>query len=934
MAESPVTLKITSATSTAGLYYKLDPAAVVDNVLSFLDSNGTKIQIVNAKGPYKLRLGGVVPGSNMLSRIQTIINDTRIKSVVFDDGDITITGTLNCNGKKIIFRNGSKLIGTHTLDSGILDCDLSSQCFSTTTTLTNFKSVRAEFSFENYGAVGNNGNDTVAMQKTVDTLIANTGMPATIKVFRGKIYGTNGLILHKWDGTNYGQFAINIIGESSAFGGQGVLPTIKGLNPNGFAINIQRAVGATIKGINVVGPANVTNVSSLGEFYSRPYATFSNGRASKNSPLTGIVLDAFSNTVFVPDDGGYPDYNGTATAINPSGTNWYRGATGSENSGCTAVTLHDITINGFTAGICVSPNGLTQQCENLRFSDIYAYSLQCVFSFCQRESKNCKITGGYTIDRVHTVIDGLTYGGYGGPAGSGTVPDFDGWNQAGSVVRFINATAQHSVTFNKIYMENFYQIGNMTNQYAAVSFTNCTFAFNAIPPVLNAPSHFFGLNVKFDTCQLRFYDDQYNKRLGIEGQGIQFDNCYFDQPPLTTIGMDIGGTTKGVSSTFKNCRYGPSGNYYIGVAEFRGIQDTSTALPYGYMFSDNYHDEELGTTGGKFTTEIRCGNYENVKSFGTITWVVNAAAHTATVATGGGPTDDINPGMYIFYQDGSGNGRVLGRVATRVSAYSYTLVDVPLGIANGAGSSTGMFVVDYNRIKGRFVGDYTNNSNVITNIKGTPTVGERDVFSKHLIDSFDPSTFQAVLRGTYIGPTMTEIYSGPLESGTYQATYYAYALPIDTIYNDLSHVANLRIYYPGDIWELVPYYIGYSNDFGHRRFRCIRAGILFPALYSLNDTWKCLFEEIYDTYIKKTVVLSANGSLPIPRMTGVNGYDFRATAGMTINVGTTPGGSEIINALVLTSGVTESVSSRKYFDVDGVIYITGVSGGTLTMKVF
>ena len=53
---------------------------------------------------------------------------------------------------------------------------------------------------------------------------------------------------------------------------------------------------------------------------------------------------------------------------------------------------------------------------------------------------------------------------------------------------------------------------------------------------------------------------------------------------------------------------------------------------------------------------------------------------------------------------------------------------------------------------------------------------------------------------------------------------------------------------------------------------------------------------------------------------------------MVVSIGTTPGGTDLADGLELTANVTNVLSPKTSFDTGGTIYFTGVSGGTLAIK--
>ncbi len=98
-----------------------------------------------------------------------VLAHASVKELIFDEGDVTITGTLNgVEGKKLVFQNGARIVGTAaTLNAVKIDCDDAEQCLGTGITVTNIKN--AEVSAAWFGAKADSGvtNNLPIMQKAV-----------------------------------------------------------------------------------------------------------------------------------------------------------------------------------------------------------------------------------------------------------------------------------------------------------------------------------------------------------------------------------------------------------------------------------------------------------------------------------------------------------------------------------------------------------------------------------------------------------------------------------------------------------------------------------------------------------------------------------------------------------------------------------------------
>jgi hypothetical protein len=139
--------------------------------------------------------------SNITTALQSALNTSGINEIVFNDGDYTISGTVTVpTGKRLVFYNKAKLIGTGTLNGGIIEADKKEQVFATTLTVTNLEN--AEVSVVWFGAkaeyeynVGNGTDNLVPFQKAIASAkVAGTVIVPKIpqSVTKGKWYHFSG----------------------------------------------------------------------------------------------------------------------------------------------------------------------------------------------------------------------------------------------------------------------------------------------------------------------------------------------------------------------------------------------------------------------------------------------------------------------------------------------------------------------------------------------------------------------------------------------------------------------------------------------------------------------------------------------------------------------------------------------------------------------
>lgn len=148
-----------------------------DGIFGFQDEDGTK-WVRTKKGLVNCVEAGVYAGAgDQSTALQAAMNHSRITTLemhIDGGGDIQIDSNIDCNGKILQFRKGTKLTGAGSLTNCVLSSELTGQIADTTVDFINFKAANDVFSTHWYGSKGDQTNDdTTAVQKTFDTIIAN-----------------------------------------------------------------------------------------------------------------------------------------------------------------------------------------------------------------------------------------------------------------------------------------------------------------------------------------------------------------------------------------------------------------------------------------------------------------------------------------------------------------------------------------------------------------------------------------------------------------------------------------------------------------------------------------------------------------------------------------------------------------------------------------
>jgi hypothetical protein len=654
--------------------------------------------------------------ADLTSRINDLFSSSDVNEVVLNTGDITVSGAIDGQGKKLVFKNGSKLVGTYSITDAVIVAGSHDYIFGGTATLTNMKTESIYVHAKWWGTVGDGTvDDHPACQAASDAVIANPKLPRTVKLIGGETYRhDNPWILYKWSGLNYNFFTCNIFGEDAAWF-NGAAPYHARINVNNttkFGIGVQLGRSSWIRGIEVIGQFNGKTFDPYNRtHYTRDYETYASEegvRDTFHSPYCGIIIDPFINFDITPATGKYPGLE-----------SWYRGTISESEgnrtgSGSSGIRIKDCYVSGFTVDIGLSLNGTTQNAEDIHVEDCRLEVAKVAYASGDDQNKNNTINRCATWDRVHTLVDTRSYG-----KGTGLMPNIDGWNIAsGSIMRIWNIDGlRFPATIKNVFAELLFRIGD-GNGGAALAVESCEFGLNTFPPYFVPASHISGGDIKFTNCRIFYYDDSFDTPIIIYGTGYDFDHCILNMAPVLSNPLHERNST-----TFRNCRTGQGllGWERMDSMNFAG---EGGIVAYGnvMMRRNTYND-----SGGSRTTRgvkemnyyFNCGSYLGTHDFASASYVVDDATRTMVISGLSAENFQyVSVGDYITDDDTNIFWGIVDSLNT--GAGTATLRHVPVDIPGGAGSTT--FYSQYvRRISGHFIGDVTNGSAQITNCEYDPT---------------------------------------------------------------------------------------------------------------------------------------------------------------------------------------------------------------------
>lgn len=650
----------------------------------------------------------ILPGNADLStNIRTAISDQNASIISIErpgGGDIRITGTIDFKGKVLKLSSGTKIIGTApVISNAVIDASYNQQIFSANTKLQNVIVTGLVVSVKWFGATGDGvTDDQPAIQAAGEAIIQNNSLPRTLYFPHGSYRINKELFFYNWSGTDYAFFSLNLLGQEGAYFNNTLTEArIIATHTNTFAIGYQMARSSLIKGLVIQGQFNPPGSGNYREYVSRPYATWANGVADNpTAPYSGIVIDPVDNSNSLGITGRYQTLE-----------NMYRGTGANMNSGCSGIKIEQCRISGFAICIAVSLNSITSNAENVHIIDCALEIAKAAVAYGQDQTKDNYIIRCISWERVHTLVDTKNYG-----RGTGQAPYVDGWNIAGDVIQLWQLNPLRAAcNWRNVFAEGIWRIGD-GDAGAGLSIESSTINFKL--GELVPPTHVTGAKIIFKGCVIKYYDNQYNKRMRMIGADYRFEDCELDRVPLFNPAYGFERLTP---AQFINC---VTGDGQLGKPYAKGQYSANNYyVTYGQMIF-----EEGGLLQGSSYNGIKdlkiSFNFSwplKEQRLDVITiWPVNNGEVKIT-----GTKNLVAAGDYITTESGI----VIGRVASvnRIEQ-SAQLVDVPIDILGGFSGHCITNWVD--RLAGQFIGDLSEGSNQITNIEydillPQPYVGQR-----------------------------------------------------------------------------------------------------------------------------------------------------------------------------------------------------------------
>lgn len=758
-------------------------------------------------------------------------------------------------------------------------------------------------------------------------------------------------------------------------------------------VNFQLCKGGGIRSMNIRG-RYVAPVMSLNDFFQTSFAAYGDPlcRDSQFSPYVGIAVDGLTVTGSLPADGGYPaltaKYTRAAHAVTTGSSGltfsdiflseFTVGMTFSQNGqtqNCECMTVEDIFLTVCKTGFSSSQD----QEKSIEINRIAAWDqIWVIFTnkhYGATSAGNWYVSNVDVAGSVLNIFDWYT---------GGTFPFFADKIYAESFMRIGNITGNMAVHITNSVFDFPHNYTAGDNGYtSAVTFTGCTFRkYGAFSPVrlrgypLNFKNCYFETEPFTDHDGTVVFDDCHMSNvaslkggLGVKGTFPQAGQLYDTRTSIfgdivlaNFIGIDHGDLYK------YNVRY-QNEQYIQGFPEL-GVFTVSTPDASGNatltLSTADTNMFQVGMwllTNDNFIGQIVSKNATTVslqycpKFTGAALKVYVYAPKRINPAFIGDPIASTNTVTNCIWVQGSAptvgmcyeNGGIFGMAAFNSGGYttsncfmvtnvSGTTVTISATISSVTGTGktfingSPIFELDQLKASAADVGNSYLDGLFMTAGSKIKYGGEL----QYLVTKSGMLKTTAVAGAAELlyqasGDTVTVTASAnpfyATTSNTYLIDATAGAITLN-IQQDFRYMLNREIKF-----------IRIDNTSNVITLDVTDGTINGGSVFILNKSAILCFKKSNLVYALDTsgdtqdaFSLAADGTRAISASTLVDEIYLKATTGMTISIGTTAGGTDVVNAAVLTANVTRVFSPKTVFDSAGTLYITGVSGGTLAVK--
>ncbi|MBS1597797.1 MAG: hypothetical protein JST75_06210 [Bacteroidetes bacterium] len=502
--------------------------------------------------PSASSIGILANGTDQTAALNTAFANANYAGILFDyspPASVTITGTVNCQGKIISFINGNKLIGSGTVGNCKIDAPYYSQIFSSSLTVNPVGTNGKYYSLKWSGATGDGSTDDyAALQQDINNCVYN----GICELFLPSgVYSISKGLLFRLNSTGRpGTIAVSnflgnmrLSGVGSAEGGtNGGLSWIKCANAASFAVGMQRVKGFRVENIATTGVNTGLQSYTQYQIIQDPSTTFLSNSSRDNflSPHAGFVVDPFGGSAVGAGD-RYPDF-----------TSYY---IDEGNGGSTDVVIKDCTSRTYTVDYCMSPHGSPQNCDAIKIVDCWGDYAKSAVSTGQSQNRSVFIENFKSWGACKYIFDCRNYGD-----GTSCPPEVLSCNIAGGnrYLCTLSNFVSKGLIIRNAHIESLGSFGgSFTGPIGTLiiedSWINIvgglpTSVFGGTTSINSALTLFQGATLKVTNSFFSQYGASYHLPIGLYCPLAIFENVSFDFIPINNYAAN--------TTTFKDCSVG------------------------------------------------------------------------------------------------------------------------------------------------------------------------------------------------------------------------------------------------------------------------------------------------------------------------------------------------------------------------------------------
>lgn len=405
--------------------------------------------------------------------------------------DTILNGSVWDGNGKVLRTFNNAIIYNGVLRNWVIDAPFTSQIFDTSIVLQNCVPYGDRFSTAWYGASPNKADNWPYFMKSINTCMANSIWYCYTPAGDGKAYNYSKPIdINNIYKGNYSFCSLRFGGDASFWDiSRGTTLHYTGLA--GSALNLQLNKGSKID-----------NIIFRGEF---------------KSP-SGSDNAYFSNT-----EETFQDISGHHIG------DWLYGITIDGNKpldsktfgGSTGITLENVTIDGFTKLLAMSPNGITANDDILRVHNLHLVNGKYGIQSGQAQEKDMRFDGVYCWGSLYCLISI----GHAGKYQAGNY-SFSNGSIAGRVIRLcdISASGWYSTHIDNFFCESIREIGVISTK-VPITISNSDINLN---PLINTDRIILWGNsplINISSCIIG-YNNGNHTDVWVHGQ-MTFQNCWY-----------------------------------------------------------------------------------------------------------------------------------------------------------------------------------------------------------------------------------------------------------------------------------------------------------------------------------------------------------------------------------------------------------------------